>query len=53
MNKTKESPNETDRKTAKIVGALFIMGTVAGALSVIFAGSLLNDPNYLIKFSVV
>lgn len=51
MNKTQESPNGTDRKTAKIVGALFIVGTVSGALSVVFAGSILSDPNYLIKFT--
>lgn len=51
MNKTKQSLNGTDRKTAIIVGALFIIGTVSGALSVILAGSALSDPNYLIKFS--
>jgi len=33
------------------VGVLFIIGTVAGVLSVVFAGSILSDPNYLIKVS--
>jgi hypothetical protein len=46
-----ESSNGPDRNTAKIVGALFILGTVAGTLSVVFAGSILSDPNYLIKFA--
>ncbi len=41
----------TNRNTARIVGALFIIGTVAGVLSVVFAGSILSDPNYLIKAS--
>ncbi len=38
-------------KTARIVGVLFIIGTVAGILSVVFTGSTLSDPNYLIKVS--
>lgn len=33
------------------MGVLFIIGTVAGVLSVVFAGSILSDPNYLIKVS--
>jgi hypothetical protein len=41
----------TNRKTAIIVGVLFIIGTVAGILSVIFTGSILGDPDYLIKVS--
>ena len=40
----------SEKKTARIVGALFIIGTVAGILSVVFAGSILSDPNYLTKF---
>jgi hypothetical protein len=51
MNGTKESPSGTDRKTAILVGALFIIGTVSGVLSVVLAGSILSDPNYLLKFS--
>jgi hypothetical protein len=39
----------TNRKIATIVGVLFIIGTVAGVLSVVFTSSILNDPDYLIK----
>jgi len=42
---------DTNRKTAIIVGVLFIIGTVAGILSVVFTGSILGDPGYLIKIS--
>jgi len=51
MNTIKGSPHGTNRKTAIIVGVLFIIGTVAGILSVVFTGSILSDPNYLIKVS--
>jgi len=37
----------TYRKTAIIVGILFIIGTVAGISSGIVTGPLLSDPNYL------
>ena len=46
-----ESKMNTHRKTAIIVGALFIIGTVAGALSAAISGSILNAPDYLIIFS--
>jgi len=39
----------TYRKTAIIVGVLFIIGTVAGILSVVLTGPILGDPDYLIK----
>jgi hypothetical protein len=39
------------RKTAIIVGALFIIGTVGLVLSVVLVGSILDDPDYLIEFS--
>jgi len=39
------------RKTAIIVGVLFIIGTAAGILSGVVTGSILNDPDYLIKIS--
>ena len=39
----------TNQKTAKIVGGLFIIGTVAGILSLALTISLFNDPNYLVK----
>ena len=41
----------THRKTAIIVGVLFIIGTLAGILSVAFTAPILNDPDYLIKVS--
>ena len=42
---------DTNKKTARIVGVLFIIGTVAGILSVVFTGPILDDPDYLIKVS--
>ena len=36
------------RKTATVVGVLFIIGTVSGILSVIITGPILDDPDYLI-----
>lgn len=39
------------QKTAKIVGVLFIIGTAAGILSLITAGSIVHAPDYLIKLS--
>ena len=50
-NIIKEKEMDTNRKTAIIVGVLFIIGTVAGILSVVFAGSILNAPDFLIKIS--
>ncbi len=47
INKEKTNPN----KTARIVGVLFIIGTAAGILSVVFTGSILADPEYLMKVS--
>lgn len=41
----------TNRKTAVIVGVLYIIGTVAGILSVVFTQPILNAPDYLIKVS--
>lgn len=51
MNTIKGSPNGANRKTAIMVGVLYIIGTVAGVLSLVFAGSILNGPDYLIKVS--
>jgi len=42
---------KTHRKTAVIVGVLFIIGTVSGILSAVFTGSILGDPNYLVEIS--
>jgi hypothetical protein len=41
----------TNRKTAIIVGVLYILGTVAGILSVVFTSSTLNVPDFLMKVS--
>jgi Domain of unknown function (DUF4386) len=38
---------DSSRNTARIVGVLFIIGTVAGILSVVFLGSLMSSPDYL------
>ena len=51
MNTTKGSPHGTNRKTAIVVGVLYIIGTVAGILSVVFTGSTLNAPDFLVKIS--
>jgi hypothetical protein len=42
----------THRKTAIIVGGLYIIGTVAGVLSVVFTSSILNAPDYLMQVFV-
>ena len=42
---------DTHKKTAIIVGILFIIGTVAGILSVVFTDPILGDPDYLAKIS--
>ncbi len=39
----------SNRKTATIVGVLYIIGTVAGVLSVLTTQPVLNQPDYLIK----
>jgi hypothetical protein len=52
MNTVKGNPRGTSRKTAIIVGVLYIIGTVAGILSVVYTGPILNDLDFLIKISV-
>jgi len=47
MNTTKESPPGTNRTTATIVGVLYIIGTVAGVLSVPLLGGIPGAPDYL------
>jgi hypothetical protein len=37
--------------TAKVVGALFIIGTVAGIINVAFTGSIIGSPDYLVKLA--
>jgi hypothetical protein len=51
MNTTKESPHGANRKTAAVVGVLYIIGTVAGILSVVFSTPILNGPDFLSKVS--
>jgi len=46
MNTTKESPIGTNRKTAAVVGVLFIVGTVSGLLMFPFI-TILNTPDHL------
>ena len=38
---------KTYRKTASLVGLFFIIGTVAGVLSMVFLGSFMDTPEYL------
>ncbi len=51
MNTTKESPYGTDRKTAAVVGVLFIIGTVSGVLGAVIGAPILGAPDYLSKLS--
>jgi len=41
----------TSRRTALIVGVLYIIGTVAGILSLVFTGPILEGPDYLTQVS--
>jgi len=52
MNTIQGSFQGTNRKTAIIVGVLYVIGTIAGILSLVFTGAILNDPDFLIKVSV-
>ena len=51
MNATNPSPQGTDRKTAAVVGVLFIIGTVSGVLGVVIAGPIPGAPDYLTRLS--
>jgi hypothetical protein len=42
---------KTNKRTAVMVGVLFIIGTVSGILSVVFAGAILAAPDYLGKIA--
>jgi uncharacterized protein DUF4386 len=42
---------KSNRKIARIAGALFITATVANILGVVLLNPILNNPDYLIKFS--
>ena len=39
------------RRTATIVGILFIIGTVSGILSAVFTGDIFTDPDYLVRIA--
>lgn len=41
----------THKTTARIVGILFIIGTVSGILSVVFGATIITDPDYLVEIS--
>jgi hypothetical protein len=41
----------TERKTAKIVGALFILATVTAVISIAFLGDTLSSPEYLTEIA--
>jgi hypothetical protein len=41
------------RKTAVVVGILFIVGTVSGILSAVFTGGVFTDPDYLVKIAEI
>jgi hypothetical protein len=51
MNMTKESPHETNRTNATIVGVLFILGTVPALLSLPLALNTVNAPDHLTAIS--
>ena len=42
----------TYRKTASIVGVLYIIGTISGILSLVFTGPVLEEPDYLTQISM-
>ena len=54
MNTTKASTRalRASRKTAIMVGVLYIIGTVAGILSLVFTGPILESPDYLLQVSM-
>ena len=51
MNTIKGSPRGKSRNTAIAVGALYIIGTLAGILSLVFTGPILEQPDYLTRVS--
>jgi len=51
MNTTKASPQGTNRKTAAVVGALFILGTVPALLSLPLGLNTVNAPDHLTAIS--
>lgn len=51
MNKVEEGPSGTNRKTAAVVGALFILGTVPALMSLPLALNTVNAPDPLTAIS--
>src|SRR3989304_9426893 len=51
MNTAKASPHGTDRKTAAVVGVLFILGTVPALLSLPLASNTVSAPDHLTAIS--
>lgn len=51
MTPTKASPQGTNRKTAVIVGLLYIIGTVSGFSALVVANPILEAPDYLVQVS--
>lgn len=51
MDTTQGDPRGTNRQAAIIVGVLYIIGTVAGILSLVFTAPILESPDYLIRVS--
>ncbi len=49
--KYKDEKMDSNKKTAIIVGVLFIIGTLTGILSVVLLGPILDAPDYLLQFS--
>jgi hypothetical protein len=47
MDVIKGNPQRTSRKTAKIVGVLYIIGTISGILSLVFSDSIRSAENLL------
>lgn len=47
MNTTKETSRGADRRTAVMVGILYIVGTVAGIFSLVFTSPVLEEADYL------
>jgi len=41
----------THRRSATIIGVLFMIGTVAGVLSVVVTAPVLNDSGYLVRIA--